>query len=218
MQNAKKYNERITIGMVPSIDDLKQLKELGYKTLIDLRDKDELFGGYVQKHARELGLNYINIPVQRDAIQLSDVKMFYEHVFARGSAPLYVFSRLGRKPLVFLLLFDAVSQNQPVVRIYRRASQLGFHLEDDLAFQKFLYSLHNSAEFNRLVDTIRQSRSDLFVKPASPASPEQQFDFGVDATTEQLLKITSTYSQTKDTAMLQQALSDLATKLAGRKP
>ena len=145
--------------------------------------------------------------------------MFYEHVFARGSAPLYVFSRLGRKPLVFLLLFDAVSQNQPVVRIYRRASQLGFHLEDDLAFQKFLYSLHNSEEFNRLVDTIRQSRSDLFVKPASPpAAPEQQFDFEVDTITEKLLKITSDYSQTKDTHMLQQALSELTSTLTGRKP
>ncbi len=215
MQNAKKFNERITIGLVPGLDDLKQLKELGYKTLIDLRDEEELFGGYVKKHARELGLNYINIPVQRDAIQLSDVKMFYEKVYARGSAPLYVFSRLGRKPLVFLLLFDAVLQNQPVVKIYRRASQLGFHLEDDLAFQNFLFKLHNSEEFNQMVDAIRQSRTDLFKDAKAPASaPEEQYDFEVDTITEQLLRITGAYSQTKDAVLLQQSLSDLTATLA----
>lgn len=219
MQNARKFNNRITIGLVPSADDLKQLKELGYKTLIDLRDKGELFGGFVGKHARELGLNYINIPVQRDAIQLVDVKMFYEQVYARGSAPLYVFSRLGRKPLAFLLLFEAVLLNQPIVKIYRQANRLGFHLEGDLSFQKFLYGLHNSEEFGKLVDTIRQSRSDLFDGAgAASETPEEEFDFGVDAVTEQLLQITSNYSQTKDAALLRQSLSELVTTLGQRKP
>jgi protein tyrosine phosphatase (PTP) superfamily phosphohydrolase (DUF442 family) len=214
MQNAKKFNDRITIGLVPGADDLKQLKELGYKTLIDLRDKEELFGGYVHKHARELGLDYINIPVHRDAIQLSDVKAFYEKVHARGSAPLYVFSRLGRKPLVFLLLFEAVANNQPLVRIYRRANKLGFHLEGDLAFQKFLYSLHNSEEFARIVDAIRQSREDLFNSKAVQPSPEEQFDFEVDGITEQLLQITSTYARNKDINWLRQMLTELSATLA----
>lgn len=218
MQNAKKFNERITIGLVPTAEDLKQLKEMGYKTLIDLRDEDELFGGHIKRHAEKLGLEYINIPVQRDAIQLSDVKMFYEKVYARGSAPLYVFSRLGRKPLVFLLLFEAVLQNQPVVRIYRRASRLGFHLEDDLAFQNFLFRLHNSEAFHQMVDAIRQSRTDLFEDAkAGAAPPEEQYDFEVDDVTERLLKITASYSQTKDAAVLQQSLSDLETILTRRR-
>lgn len=210
MQNAKKFNDRITLGLVPSAEDIHQLKELGYKTIIDLRDNQELFGGFVKKRAQESGLTYIHIPVQRDAIKLEDVKAFYEAVYAKGSAPLYVFSRLGRKPLVFVLLFDAVAQSQPLVRIYRQASRLGFHLECDFALQTFLYRLYDSAEFKELVDSVRRSRSDLFSPVSPPAHPvEEGYDFGVDSVTEKLLQITSNYAQSKDNAMLQQALSDL---------
>ncbi|ABW67475.1 fused DSP-PTPase phosphatase/NAD kinase-like protein [Desulfosudis oleivorans] len=210
MQNAKKFNDRITLGLVPSAEDIKQLKELGYKTIIDLRDNQELFGGLVAKRAKEAGLTYIHIPVQRDAIQLEDVKAFYRAVYARGSAPLYVFSRLGRKPLVFVLLFDAVAQSKSLVRIYRQANRLGFHLECDFPMQTFLYNLYNSGEFREMVDEIRRSRSDLFESLApSPHQVEEEYDFGVDAVTEKLLQITSTYSQTKDNAMLQKALADL---------
>ena len=106
-------------------------------------------------------------------------------------------------------------QNQPVVKIYRRASQLGFHLEDDLAFQNFLFKLHNSEAFNQMVDAIRQTRMDLFENAkAEAAPPEEQYDFEVDAITEQLLRITTAYSQTKDAVVLRQSLSDLSTMLA----
>ena len=210
MQNAKKFNDRITLGLVPSSEDIKQLKDLQYKTLIDLRDPEEMFGGLVGKWSREADLKYVHIPVQRQVIQLEDVKKFYHEVYAKGAAPLYVFSRLGRKPLVFLLLFDAVSQSQSIVRIYRQASRLGFHLECDFAMQNFLYRLYNSGEFKELVETIRKSRSDLFGSNApSPHQVEKASDFGVDDTVEKLLHITSNYSQSKDNNILRQALSEL---------
>jgi len=214
MQNAKKFNDRITLGLTPSPEDIKQLKELGYKTLIDLRDTEEMFGGIVENRTREAGLNYIHIPVQRDAIQFEDVKTFYKEVYAKGSAPLYVFSRVGRKPLVFVLLFDAVAKSQSLVRIYRQANKLGFHLACDVPLQKFLYNLYNSGELRKLVDSIRQSRSDLFdMAKSAPQKIEEEYDFGVDSMTEKLLQITSTFSQTKDTAMLQQDLSELLVTL-----
>ena len=44
MINAKRFDDRITIGGVPVQEDLHQLKEIGYKTLVDVRDNDEKFG------------------------------------------------------------------------------------------------------------------------------------------------------------------------------
>jgi hypothetical protein len=66
MQNARKYTDRITIGAVPSQEDLEQLKELGYATLIDLRDEQERFGGAVAKAAESLGLHYLALPITRE--------------------------------------------------------------------------------------------------------------------------------------------------------
>jgi len=210
MQNAKKFNDRITLGLVPGFEDIRQLKELGYKTIIDLRDEEELFGGIVEKKAGEAGLKYIHIPVQRDAIQFEDVRAFYKEVYAEGSAPLYVFSRLGRKPLVFVLLFDAVAKSQPLVKIYRRANRLGFHLACDAALQKFLYNLYNSGELRELVDSICQSRSDLFdSEEPEPQKIEAEYDFKVDDLTEELLQIISAYTHSKNTAKLQQDLTGL---------
>ena len=64
MKNARKFDERITIGGVPDNEDLAQLKELGYKTLIDVRDEEEKFGGYVEKKSLTLGFTYVNIPIR----------------------------------------------------------------------------------------------------------------------------------------------------------
>lgn len=216
MQNAKKFNERITLGLVPGGDDLRQLKEMGYKTLIDLRDKDELFSGFVEKQARLLGLKYINIPIQRDAIAIEDVRRFYEQVYAKASAPLYVFSRLARKPLVFLLLFDAVANSQPIIKIYRQAAKLGFRLEGDMALQKFLFHLYKSGEFKQLVDDIRRSRTDLFDNDSPEVmGPLGSLDEEYDATVvEKLLVLTSAYAQNKDPVPLQEGLAELLNMLA----
>lgn len=216
MQNAKRFNDRITLGLVPGTDDLRQLKEMGYKTLIDLRDKDELFSGFVEKQSRSLGLKYINIPVQRDAIAIEDLRNFYEQVYARSSAPLYVFSRLARKPLVFLLLFDAVANSQPIIKVYRQAAKLGFRLEGDMALQKFLFHLYKSGAFKQLVDDIRQSRADLFKGDSlAVMGPVDSLDAEYDvAVVEKLLALTGTYAQNKDPEMLQDGLAALLDTLS----
>ena len=61
MRNARKYDDRITIGGVPDSEDLNQLKDLGYKTLIDLREEAEKFGGLVQRLAEAMGFR--SLPV-----------------------------------------------------------------------------------------------------------------------------------------------------------
>ncbi len=76
MRNARKFDERITIGGVPDSEDLAQLKELGYKTLIDLRDEREKFGGVVLRKATALGLRYVSIPIARDEITMEDLMEF----------------------------------------------------------------------------------------------------------------------------------------------
>jgi len=163
MRNARKYNDRVTIGVVPDNEDLEQLKELGYKTLIDLREDFEKFGGLVKRRASQAGFRYIEIPIARDGIKMEDVKRFYHAIYERGSAPIYAFSRFGRKPLAFLLLFDGVANREQhlVHKIIRKASDFGINLQGDLVLQDFLVDILSSGEVEPIVDSIRELRPDL---------------------------------------------------------
>ena len=164
MRNARKFDERVTIGSVPDSDDLNQLKELGYKTLIDLRDDQEKFGGLVEKRAKTLGIRYVNVPVSRDEIRMEDVVDFYHAVHEKGSAPIYAFSRFGKRPLAFLLLFHAVLINEPISLVYRKASRFGLDLEGDLTLRSFLVDFYNSGCVEPIAGSIRKLRPDLFAK------------------------------------------------------
>jgi uncharacterized protein (TIGR01244 family) len=168
MLNARRYDGRITLGGVPTEEDMAQLKELGYRTLVDVRSVDERFGGRVRAHAEALGLHVVDIPISREAIEMEDVERFYFAVFERGSAPLYVFSRFGKKPLAFLLLLEAVAAKQPVHTILRRASAFGLPLEGDLWLQEFLVRLMNTGGIQPVVDSIAKLRPDLLERAAHP--------------------------------------------------
>lgn len=164
MRNARRYNDRITIGGVPDSEDLTQLKELGYKTLIDLREETEKFGGLVKKRATGMGLRYVEIPIYRDSIKMEDLTRFYQAIYEKGSAPIYAFSRFGRKPLAFLLLFEGVANREThlIPKVIRKASRFGVNLEGDLPLQEFLVNVHNSGEIEPIVKSIRELRPDLF--------------------------------------------------------
>jgi uncharacterized protein (TIGR01244 family) len=163
MRNARKYNDRVTIGVVPDNEDLAQLKELGYKTLIDLREETEKFGGLVKKRAIEMGFRYIEIPVYRSGIKIEDVKRFYQAIYERGSAPIYAFSRFGRKPLAFLLIFDGVANGEKhlIHKVIRKASEFGINLQGDLVLQEFLVDLLSSGDLEPIIESIRELRPDL---------------------------------------------------------
>jgi protein tyrosine phosphatase (PTP) superfamily phosphohydrolase (DUF442 family) len=171
MRNARRFDERITIGSVPDGDDLKQLKELGYKTLVDLREEEEKFGGLVQKRATDLGLRYVSIPIRREAIRMEDVSRFYDTVYEKGSAPIYAFSRFGKKPLAFLLLLEVVARDEHLPMIFRKASRFGLHLQGDEVLQQFLVDIYNSGNIRPILESIQKHRPDLFHKPEKARTP-----------------------------------------------
>ncbi len=213
MKNARRYNDRITIGLVPSSEDLLQLKDLGYKTIIDLRDDSEKFGGLVEKRAVGLGLSYSNIPVARDAISLGDVKRFYEEVFRKENAPIYVFSRFGKKPVVFLLLFETVAKRRALVHLYRKADSMGFRLQGDISFQSFLLSLINSGELRSMVDEIQERTTDFYGEQLNVderVEPEWEKEEAADAAVaDMLLDAMSHWMSSQDVETLRGRLSKI---------
>jgi uncharacterized protein (TIGR01244 family) len=166
MRNARKFDDRITIGSVPDQDDLNQLKEIGYKTVVDLRDEDEKFGGFVAKRATALGLRYISIPICREDIVLEDAIRFFNVVYEKGSAPIYAFSRFGKRPLALLLLLETVSRGEPLYKVYQRAATFGLDLEGDMTLKAFLVEFYNNHCMEPIAENLAKLRPDLFPKKA----------------------------------------------------
>ena len=170
MRNAIKFDVHLTLGRVPDADDLVQLKDLGYRTLVDVREDQEKFGGYVEKRAVELGLKYVNIPISREDIKLPDVVRFYHVVYDRANAPIYAFSRFGKKPLAFLVLFEAVANGDSLHHVYQRASRIGLDLRGDLCLQAFLVEFFNAGCIEEITEAIRKLKPELLKSPdANPA-------------------------------------------------
>jgi protein tyrosine phosphatase (PTP) superfamily phosphohydrolase (DUF442 family) len=161
MINAMRFDSRITIGGVPNQEDLQQLKEIGYKTLVDVRDNDEKFGGYVEKRAKEMGLIYRSIPISREGITISHMMQFFNTIYERESAPLYCFSRFGKRPLAFLLLFEAVATKKPLVFIFQKAAKFGLNLDGDLTLHAFLVDFYNNQTMEPVLAKIKELRPDL---------------------------------------------------------
>jgi protein tyrosine phosphatase (PTP) superfamily phosphohydrolase (DUF442 family) len=208
MKNARRYDDRITLGLVPDTEDLEQLRALGYKTLIDLRDEPERFGGFVERRARDFGLHYIGIPINRDEIRIEDVEKFYRVVFETGNEPLYVFSRFGRKPLAFLLLLEATLQRAPLFKIFQRARKFGLGgLDGDLSLQSFLVQQINSPSLNSIVESVVRGRPEQLQKsgPSQPAEKEPE-DLDLLPIDESLADISSQWARTGDKAALRARL------------
>jgi len=209
MQNAKKFNDRITIGIVPTEEDLQQLKQIGVKTLVDLREEREKFSGQVGERAQQLGLRYVAIPVSRDDIKLEDVLKFYQVAFEQRNEPIYAFSRFGKKPLTFLLLFEAGIRGEPVQRIFRKASNFGLSLDGDLSIQEFVVRFINSNEMDKMLETMRThipSLEDKMKAPREAPRPATLDRAGTDRIQVALANATAAWALNHDSLALRTSL------------
>jgi adenylylsulfate kinase len=171
MKHLTRFDARIAIGHLPHRDDLPELSKLGYVCLVDVRAEREKSGDSLEKSAVALGLRYVTTPLSRDAIELDDVVRFCRVVYDRKNGPLYAFSRFGKKPLAFLVLLEAVANEEPLPRVFQRASRLGVDLRGDTYLESFLIELFNSGQQHALEAVARELRPELFPgEVAAPAS------------------------------------------------
>jgi protein tyrosine phosphatase (PTP) superfamily phosphohydrolase (DUF442 family) len=157
MRAARQYDGRITIGSVPSMEDVEQLRDLGYRTVVDLRCEEERFGEAVRRKVEQTGLRYVSIPISRNHIPIEALLVFYLVLLEPKSAPYYVFSKRGLKPLGFLLLMDSVLKNQTADKLFRRASEFGIQLKDDRQLSEFILHAMDDERFHDVVEDFRES-------------------------------------------------------------
>lgn len=74
---------------------------------------------------------------------------------------MYVFSRLGKKPLALLLLFHAVAKGTDEEQLFVEASYFGLDIGDDICLRKLVTDILQAGDQGVILPLIQKYHPDL---------------------------------------------------------
>ena len=129
MEARMKLNEQITVGGQPTEEQLAELKQAGFKTVINLRTEGEenqplspeAEAGKVQAQ----GMEYRHLPVSPQAMGPELVDRF-RHELEQLPAPVFVHCASGMRAGAFSMMHLATQAGWSGDDTLRKAEQMGF--------------------------------------------------------------------------------------------
>jgi protein tyrosine/serine phosphatase len=143
IENFGKVNENYYRGSQPLVHQFAQLKTLGIKTVIDLREDNV---EEADEWARTAGLQYINIPLTtKRAATEEQTKYFLELVNDQANWPVYVHCkggrhRTGEMTAIYRITHDGWSADQAYAEMKKYDFEDSFFYPRSL--KKYVYSYY----------------------------------------------------------------------------
>lgn len=129
MEGRKRINDQLTVGAQPTEEQLKQLAEEGFKSVVNLRMSGEkeqpLSPDEEGEKVRDLGLEYVHIQVPMTAMQPEQVDRFRKEV-KRLPGPVFVHCYLGKRAGAFAMMDTACEAGISGDQTLEQAEQMGF--------------------------------------------------------------------------------------------
>lgn len=134
MQGKMKINEDITVGGQPSEHDLRQIKEEGFKSIINLRHKEEenlpMTPEKEGEKVRLLDMQYANIPVSMENASAELVNSFRRKLKDMAK-PVFVHCGKGKRAGAFSMMDIAISQGMSGEETIKKAEDMGFECDNE---------------------------------------------------------------------------------------
>ena len=124
------------IGPQPALSDLKEAGRDGVRTVIDFRIPNEI-GHLNSELARDAGLAYVNLPVDRDALSRASVEQL-EQALHQHPGPYLLHCATGARAALMLVLVRARQHGWSAQRTFDEAKAMGFPLHGSEAFARFV--------------------------------------------------------------------------------
>ncbi len=132
MGEGMKINEQVTVGPQPDVDELQSLQREGFKTIANFRTSGEeeqpLSPDEEGKEVRELGMNYVNIPVSSDEMKAKQVDDFRKQ-FDNLEKPIYAHCKSGKRVGAFVMMHMACEQGWTGEETLKKAEEMGFECD-----------------------------------------------------------------------------------------
>ena len=137
--NSQQITKDISIGAQPSEQDLKQLAREGVKTVINLRveneQEDQLSPIDEGQTARDLGMEYLHIPVIGDQIREGQVDEFRNAV-ENLPKPIYAHCAKGKRAATLCMMDRGMREGWSGKETVAQAKEMGFDFNPNL--EKFM--------------------------------------------------------------------------------
>jgi uncharacterized protein (TIGR01244 family) len=146
--NIKPINSEIAIGAQPTVEDLKQLKKEGYRSVINLRRPDEPSPLDPEQEAREvrtLGMEYQHIPVSPQNLSVEQAAEFDEAMRSLPK-PVFVHCQGGTRAGAFSLMHLGRGKGWTGDQAFEEGEKAGFKCESPALKQFVGLQLDRSAK------------------------------------------------------------------------
>jgi uncharacterized protein (TIGR01244 family) len=139
--NKTPINSEMAIGAQPTVDALKQLKEEGFRSIINLRRPDEPSPLNPEQEAqvvRTLGMEYQHIPVSPQTLSVDQAEKF-DQVMRTLPKPVFVHCQGGTRAGAFSLMHLGREKGWTGEQAFQEGEKVGFKCESP-ALKQFVSS------------------------------------------------------------------------------
>ena len=129
MKDLKKINDQITVGGQPTADDIAQLKNDGFRTIVNLRtegEEDQPMSPDEERQAvEEAGMRYIHLPVSSATMGPETVDKFRAQL-PNFEGPTLVHCHAGMRAGAFTMMATATKEGWSGDETLEKAQAMGF--------------------------------------------------------------------------------------------
>lgn len=125
IKNFLRVNEQICTGGQPTMAELEKLKQEGVRAIINLRRPSEYNAEEEAAKARELGLRYINIPVDSSDPKDAQVDEFLKATDDAANRPAFIHCHSANRVGAFWMIRRVLRDHWSVEKAEDEASKIG---------------------------------------------------------------------------------------------
>jgi protein tyrosine phosphatase (PTP) superfamily phosphohydrolase (DUF442 family) len=125
IKNFLRVNEQICTGGQPTMAELEKLKQEGVRAIINLRRPIEYNAEEEAAKARELGLRYVNIPVDHSDPKDSQVEDFLRATDDPANRPAFIHSAAANRVGTFWMIRRVLRDHWSLQKAEDEATKIG---------------------------------------------------------------------------------------------
>lgn len=142
MKRKIRLNATFTIGSQPNEEELKNLAQQGFRSVLNFREDHEddqpLSPSTEGIIVRELGMEYANIPVSYQNLQVEQIEVL-RNLLEDLPTPIFAHCYRGKRAAIFVVLQQAIQEGLSEEETLQLAKQTGFEC-DTPELKKFVKS------------------------------------------------------------------------------
>jgi uncharacterized protein (TIGR01244 family) len=132
----EKFNwvsEKTATGGQPTIEQIAALKQAGFRTIVNLRERSEYDAAAEEAAVKENGLDYVNIPVPREAPKAEQVDAFLK-LIKEARPPVFIHCGTANRVAAFWMIRRVLVDKWDLEDAEREAKVAGLKNESTKEF------------------------------------------------------------------------------------